>query len=164
MRLTPTQTRFLKPSILDAFSSPRQNVLGIQYLSRIRDESDQLGLEYDFFTFNFDEQIHHGSAKGVVYGFPPKPLELTACRHIMTFKPRCWVLVLSGGNLTEAMQILQGRYVLHFERFAIKANKLALRARAPSYLLMLLFLKPKQQTSKRVAANDVCDVSRKVPR
>ena len=57
----------VKLSILDAFASPRQNPFEIRYLSRIHDDSDPRDMGYDFFSFNFDEQIDFKSAGGVVY-------------------------------------------------------------------------------------------------
>ena len=150
--------------ILDAFCSPSQNVLGTSYLSRIIDETDPRGLGYDFFTFDFDEQIHPTTEHGVVYAFPPRPLELAACRHIKAFKPRCWALILAGENLSKAVQILREKFDLYYTRFAIKGHKQALTVKAPSYHLMLLMLKPKKMCNKRSADGGISDVVAKYPR
>ena len=137
--------------MLDAFCSPSQNVLGTEYLSRIQNETDEKCVNDDFFTFNYD----YLDMDGVVYGFPPRAMELSMCRHLSTFKPRRWALVMSGQNLTSAMQVLGEAYDLSYRRFAIKGNKTALRRGTPSYLLVLLLACPKTAVQKRRADNVV---------
>ena len=79
----------------------------------------------------------------------------------MTFKPRRWALVMSGDNVTEAIQVVAGKFEYRSERFAIKGHKRALQSRSPSYQLMLLLLKPRWLGVKRTAVNDICDSSAK---
>ena len=76
-------------------------------------------------------------------------------RHICDFIPQKWFVIVSGENLSYAIEIIQDRFEYHYERFAIKSNKQALQfKRKPAYMLMALVLKPKSR-KRAIDSNEV---------